>query len=182
MPGNISMLIQQDFFERKARITAKKLLGKIISYNGMEAMITETEAYEDDEASHAFKRTKRSEIMHDSHGKVYVYFIYGNYYCLNFTCNNNGPGAVLIRKLKPLRGIKIMKKNRKCDDIDNLANGPGKLCMAFGIDKKLNNTEINDRIKLYDNNIKFKIGKGKRIGISKATELEWSFFIDRLMW
>ena len=104
------MKINKSFFKPKARIVARELIGKIISYKGLSGIITETEAYEDDEASHAFKRTKRSEIMHDSYGKFYIYFVYGNYYCLNITAYDKGPGAILIRSLKPLEGISTMKK------------------------------------------------------------------------
>jgi DNA-3-methyladenine glycosylase len=171
------MLIKRDFFKLKASELAPKLLGKIIEYSSLKGMITETEAYEDDEASHAFKRTKRSEIMYSSYGKIYVYFVYGNYYCLNFTCYNKGPGAVLIRALKPIKGISLMKKRRNCNNINNLLNGPGKLCQAFNINKGLNNTEINDKIKLFDNKTNFQIFEDKRIGIKKATHLNWRFYI-----
>ena len=140
-------------------------------------MITETEAYEADKASHAFKKTDRSKIMYESYGKFYIYFIYGNYYCLNITCDEKGPGAVLVRSMKPIKGISIMKRRRNCNDINNLLNGPGKICQAFNIDKNLNNTEINDKIKIINNKEKFKIFSGSRIGIKEDTELKWRFFI-----
>ena len=54
------MEINKSFFKPKARIVARELIGKIISYKNLSGIITETEAYENDEASHAFKRTKRS--------------------------------------------------------------------------------------------------------------------------
>ncbi len=160
------MLLSKKFFEKKARITAKELIGKIIEYNGIKGIITETEAYENDEASHAFKKTKRSELMYDTYGNIYVYMIYGFYHCLNITCDKNGPGAVLIRKIKPL------------NDIDeNELDGPGKLCRALNITKEINGTKINDKVKIYDSNYKFKINKGSRIGIRKANNLQWRFFI-----
>ena len=171
------MEIKKSFFKPKARIVAKELIGKILSYKNLSGIITETEAYENDEASHAFRRTERSALMHDSHGKFYIYFIYGNYYCLNITTYDKGPGAVLIRGLKPLEGISIMKRRRNCDDTDNLLNGPGKICQAFNIDKKLNGSLVNDKIKVLDNNIKLKIEKGPRIGIKKSQHLKWRFFI-----
>jgi DNA-3-methyladenine glycosylase len=170
------MELKKSFFKPKARVVARELIGKVIEYKGLKGMITETEAYENDEASHAFKRTKRSALMHDSHGKFYIYFIYGNYYCLNITTDEKGPGAVLIRGLKPLEGISLMKKRRNCDDVDNLLNGPGKICQAFDINKKLNGRLVNDQIKILDNNIKLKIERSERIGIKKATNLKWRFF------
>ena len=169
-------LLNESFFKPKARVVARELIGKIISCNDVSGVITETEAYEDDEASHAFKRTERSALMHDSYGRFYIYFIYGNHYCMNITTNEKGPGAVLIRGLKPLNGIELMKRRRKCGDVGNLLNGPGKICQAFGIDKRLNGSMINDKIKLLDNNIKFKIERSSRIGIKKAVDLKWRFF------
>lgn len=169
------MTISPSFFKPKARIVARELIGKIISYNHLKGIITETEAYEMDEASHAFKRTKRSELMHDSYGKFYIYFVYGNHYCLNITTDENGPGAVLIRSLKPLEGISIMKRRRNCNNMSILLNGPGKICQAFNIDKKLNGSLINDNIKILDSNLKFKIKRCPRIGIKKAVDLKWRF-------
>lgn len=174
------MLIKKEFFRGKARIVARKLVGKIIEYDGIKAIISETEAYEDDEASHAFRRTKRSEIMYDSYGKIYVYFVYGNYYCLNITCDSKGPGAVLIRCLNPINKISLLKKRRNMDNINNLLNGPGKLCQALNINISLNGTDLNNKIKLHENNLKFKIVKSRRIGISKAKDLEWRFFIKNV--
>ena len=170
------MKINKSFFKPKARIIAKRLIGKIISYKNLAGIIIETEAYEDDEASHAFKRTERSSLMYNSYGRFYIYFVYGNYYCLNITTDEKGPGAVLIRALKPTKGISLMKKRRNCDDAKNLLNGPGKICQAFDINKKLNGSLINDKIKILDNNTKFKIENSSRIGIKKATDLKWRFF------
>ena len=112
MELNLKPLSKQ-FFNQDSVKVAKKLLGKIIRYKETSGIIVETEAYkgkeEGDEASHAFKKTKRSELMYNSYGKFYIYFIYGNYYCLNITTEKNKPGAVLIRALKPIKGIKVMK-------------------------------------------------------------------------
>ena len=164
--------IKKDFFNRDTVKVAKELLGKIIQYKGKVGIIIETEAYkgeeEGDEASHAFKKTKRSQLMFDSYGKFYIYFIYGNHFCLNITTEKNKPGAVLIRAIKPIKGIK------------NLTNGPGKLCKALGITKALNGTDINDKIKILEG-IKIKksqIKSSSRIGIKKAQHLEWRFFIE----
>jgi len=168
------------FYERDTLKVAKELLGKIIVKGGTAGIIVETEAYKKDGASHASKRTPRSEIMFGPPGRAYVYFIYGNYYCLNFVTEKNGiPGAVLIRAVEPIKGINIMKRRRKCDDIRNLTSGPGKLCQAFGITKEHNGTSlINGPIKVLDNKMKFEIGVSKRIGISgKDADLPWRFYI-----
>ncbi|HLD79660.1 MAG TPA: DNA-3-methyladenine glycosylase, partial [Candidatus Nanoarchaeia archaeon] len=94
--------LSSSFFAQDTVKTAQDLLGKIISINGMLVRIVETEAYGKDPASHAFKRTDRSALMYDTYGHVYVYLIYGMYWCLNFTSNQDEAGAVLIRAVEPL--------------------------------------------------------------------------------
>lgn len=175
-------LLPKSYFKKDALTVAKNLLGKIISYNGCSGMIVETEAYKSDPASHAYKITPRSRIMLESYGKWYVYFIYGMYHCLNITTNENDIGAVLIRALQPISGTSKMKKRRKTDNIKNLCSGPGKLCQAFNITKKQNNTNVNQTIKIYNNPIKPKITKTNRIGIKEENPLPWRFYIKESEW
>jgi DNA-3-methyladenine glycosylase len=171
--------ISRNIFKKDALTIAKFLLGKVIEYNGCSGVIVETEAYMSDPASHAYKITPRSEIMLKTYGYWYIYFVYGMYYCLNITTNYKEPGAVLIRSLEPLKGIDKMKEQRKTDKVENLTSGPGKLCQAFNINTRLNNTKINDKIKLY-NYKEFndtQIVASKRIGVSKGNDLDWRFYI-----
>ncbi len=179
MPLKLKFLekVDKDFFNRDTVEVAKDLLGKILVKGECAGIIVETEAYKDDPASHAHKITPRSKIMLETYGHVYVYFIYGNYYCLNFTCEDGKPGAVLIRAVEPISGIDIMKKRRGTDDVKNLTNGPGKLCQAFNITKEDNGKEINETISLYYGVKPKKIAKSKRIGINKGLEYEWRFYI-----
>ncbi len=171
--------IPSEFFAGDAVALAPKLLGKVLSYDGCSGMIVETEAYRADPASHAAKRTPRSEIMYSTHGHWYIYFIYGMYYCINITTNRGEAGAVLVRAVEPLEGVEKMKKRRGTDDIHNLCSGPGKLCGAFGIDKKLNGTKVNGKIFLssYKTFPKEEIGRGKRVGISVSNHLDWRFYV-----
>ena len=171
--------LAQSFFARDTVTVAQELLGKIISINGMQTRIVETEAYGRDQASHAYTRTERSALMYDTHGYVYVYLIYGMYWCLNFTSNKDEAGAALIRAVEPLSGMEKMKKNRNAEKITDLCSGPGKLCSALQIDKRHNGLKIGKEIKVLDDN--FKVGKivsSSRIGIKDALELPWRFFIQ----
>lgn len=171
--------LQSSFFARDTVKVAQGLLGKIVSVNGIKARIVETEAYGRDPASHAHTRTERSALMYDTHGYVYVYLIYGMYWCLNFTSDKDEAGAVLIRAVEPLTGIEKMKKNRKTEKITNLCSGPGKLCQALGIDKSFNGLKLGGEIKLFDDGFKFKkMAISSRIGIKDALDLQWRFFID----
>ena len=173
-------IIPSTFFKRETTLVAQELLGKIISVNGCKTRIVETEAYGKDPASHAFKRTPRSAIMFDTYGQVYVYLIYGMYECINFTTEKVGePGAVLIRAVEPISGIEKMKLRRKCDKIENLCSGPGKLCLALGITREMNGLKLGKEVKVYDDGYRVKkIGTSSRIGIKDALDLQWRFFLD----
>lgn len=177
-------LLNPEFFCRETLQVAEELLGKIISINGCSARIVETEAYKDDSASHAHKKTERSLIMYDTYGYVYVYLIYGMYECINFTTEPIGkPGAVLIRAVEPISGVELMKKRRKASELKNLCSGPGKLSSALGIDRNLNGSRIGKEVRIYDDGfVVDKIGRSSRIGIKDAQDLQWRFFIQGNEW
>jgi DNA-3-methyladenine glycosylase len=112
-------------------------LGKKLVHKNCSGIIVETEAYRDDPASHAVTRPKKGVMLRETFGRIYIYLIYGMHYCLNFTTEAQGPGAVLIRALEPLDGIEKMKARRKTDDLRNLTNGPGKLFQALALHPSL---------------------------------------------
>lgn len=169
--------LDTDFFRQNTLKVAKQLLGKAIVVKNenklMIGEINETEAYkgEEDKACHASKgKTKRTATMFGPAGKLYVYLIYGMYYCLNIvTEKKDYPSAVLLRGIKPIFGIK------------NTADGPGKLTKILGINKKHNELDIttNNDIYLLDiGNKTKKIKKTKRIGVDYAgewAEKKWRF-------
>jgi len=147
--------LEQDFYNRPTLDVAKDLLGKklVRVWRGKElsGTISEVEAYigEDDPACHAARgKTLRNEVMFGVPGHAYVYFIYGMYFCLNVVTEREGfPAAVLLRGIIPDAGESDMIKNRtrsgkKPPKITDIANGPGKLCEAMRIDKKLNGTDL----------------------------------------
>lgn len=183
------MKISNSFFKEKASKVAPKLVGLKLCSKDCEALITEVEAYEgtNDPASHAYKITPRSQIMKDTYAHLYVYFVYGNHYCLNITCQEKASGAVLFREAIPLKGTKLMKKRRKTKDEKNLCNGPGKLCQAFGISKNFNKTKLGEKLWLEKPTKKelkmldeFKLKKLERIGISKGKEKLWRFKLEQI--
>jgi DNA-3-methyladenine glycosylase len=146
--------LSRSFYEQSTIDVAKQLLGKLLIHRHADAMlvgrIVETEAYlgPHDLACHAAKgRTKRTEVMFGAAGHAYVYFIYGFYNMLNLVTEaKDYPAAVLIRAVEPVRGIELMKQNRKNQQLGNLASGPGKLCQAFAIDRSLNGQDVCGRI------------------------------------
>jgi DNA-3-methyladenine glycosylase len=156
------MKLPREFYLREETITiARDLLGKLLVLNDekgqrISGMIVETEAYmgEIDRAAHSFggRRTARNEITYAAGGHVYVFFIYGMYYQLNFvTGPPDHPHVVLIRGIEPIEGVEIMRERRRPMLDKNLTSGPGKLCIAFGIDRSLNGEDLlGDKIWLED--------------------------------
>lgn len=164
---------------------ARLLIGKKLVHDSLEGRtagyIVETEAYTmDDPASHTFcGKTPRNAPMFGPAGTIYVYFTYGMHYCMNIVCGPEGYGqAVLIRALQPVEGIRLMQKRRSVSDPLRLTNGPGKLTQAMGIHSKHNNTNISSGpIRLEKGISTSKILSSARIGITRATELPWRFYI-----
>ncbi len=168
-----------EFFAEDTLAVARNLLGVTLTYNGCEGIIVETEAYKDDAASHAVTRPRKGVMLRDTYGCIYIYFIYGMYHCLNFTTEKHGTGAVLIRAIEPTAGTEAMKARRGVESLTDLTNGPGKLYQAFGFDPALHGKAIGENILLLrpDRQTSFEIVSGPRVGISKAVELPWRFYI-----
>ena len=182
-------ILPREFYSKDTVIVAKNLLGKKIirkiGRNEISGIITETEAYRhsDDPASHAFRKiTERNKIMFGEVGFAYVYFTYGMHFCFNIVAREpkKSAGAVLIRAIEPIKGIKIMQKNRKIQDLKNLTNGPAKLAQALNITKKHYGLDVTKKSELYImEGIKpQKIVASPRIGITKAVNKLWNFKIN----
>lgn len=181
------------FYLRPTLTVAKELLGKYLvrKLGGklLVGKIVEVEAYlgQKDPASHAYRgKTKRNEVMFWKGGHLYVYFTYGMHFCANVVTREKGVSeAVLIRAVEPIEGIEIMRENREFtrDDWDywNLANGPAKLCEAFGIQREQNGIDLlGDEIFIASGGTvpKSLIGSSTRIGIKSATDKRWRFFVE----
>ena len=180
--------LKREFFSRDTQDVAKDLLGKYLvrktDIGVIVGKISEVEAYlgPNDKASHCYnyKKTEKTKIMYDKPGTLYVYYIYGMYFCLNVITEPKGmPCGVFIRQIFPIDGIDLMKKNRNVKigkNFKNLADGPSKLCMAFDITKEEFNGKdsCSPKSKLfftYGEEInEYDIKKGKRIGIDYAEE------------
>ncbi len=130
-----------EFFLQPTEQIARALLGALLVHETPEGrvsgFISETEAYLGvrDPASHAFRgETKRNAAMFGPGGHAYIYFIYGNHFCINVTTQKQGVGeGVLIRGIIPYEGIELMRQRRGNRPDKDLTNGPGKVCQAMGI-------------------------------------------------
>lgn len=137
------MKLTREFYLEDGVNLAESLIGKILVHESPDGItkgiIVETEAYmgEIDDAAHSYRgKSERTNIQYGRGGFAYIYLIYGMHYCMNIVANEEDrPEAVLLRAIEPTEGIDIMKIRRKTEKIQNLCNGPGKLCQAMGIDK-----------------------------------------------
>ena len=170
------------FYDRPVVEVARELIGCVVSRDGCTGVIVETEAYHESEpACHAFVGlTSRTATLFGPPGRAYVYRSYGIHACLNAVCERPGVGAaVLIRALEPLEGIELMRARRGLERVEDLCSGPGKLTQALGIelvdngcDLSLGPVVIGRRPRAWRDT---QVASSKRIGITKATDLEWRF-------
>lgn len=186
--------ISRDFYRSEDTLKiAKSLIGKLLvvpEENGerVSGMIVETEAYlgASDKACHSYKnrRTQRTETMFAVGGTAYVTLIYGMYYQFNIVTGEiDYPHAVLIRAVEPVENIEIMRRRRGTMKDKNLTSGPGKLCIAFGIDKSFDKCDLTGNkawLENYQSIEDTKIMCGQRIGIDYAEEFAekpWRFWV-----
>jgi len=178
--------LPRGFYQHNPEQVAKSLLGKLLvrSLEGEElaGRIIEVEAYLGlaDPAAHAFAgRTERNAVLFGPPGFAYVYFIYGMYYCLNFSCQPEGQaGCVLIRALQPVAGINTMAMLRgipPTSPAKALTGGPGKLCQALDITRLAHNgldvTQSTSALRVLDDGVTpGRIEATPRIGIRKAQD------------
>lgn len=188
------MKLPRGFYTDSDVVTvARRLLGRLLVVptrggQRVSGIIVETEAYRgpEDRASHAFggRRTARTETMYGRGGTAYVYFVYGMYYQFNVvTAGADVPHAVLVRALEPLEGVRVMRRRRGGGTDRSLTSGPGKLCIALGIDRRLDRADLlGDRIWIEEGRRipASRIASGPRVGIGYAeawVDRPWRFWL-----
>jgi DNA-3-methyladenine glycosylase len=167
------------FFERSTLAVARALIGLHLVHDDgstrRAGRIVETEAYlgPRDLAAHSARgRTPRTAVMFGPPGRAYVYFIYGFWNCLNVVTGRCGvPHAVLLRALEPLGGLTAR------------TSGPGLLCRALGIDRRLNGVDLLGDVLWLEQPPagapRARIARARRIGVDYAGEWArrpWRFF------
>jgi DNA-3-methyladenine glycosylase len=175
-PAEHRRRLQRDFFARDVETVARELIGTTLLVDGVGGMIVETEAYdEDDPASHCFHgRTARNASMFGPPGHAYVYRSHGLHWCLNFVCRT--ASGVLIRALEPNAGLDRMAERRGLGDVRRLCAGPGRLCQALGVDKRLDGRSLDQPpFALSAGEQSVLVTAGPRIGISRAVDTPWRF-------
>ena len=184
------MKLSRSFYQQSTLDVARQLLGKYLVRKHPDGTtvgrVVETEAYvgPEDRACHASKgRTARTEIMFGPAGYAYVYLVYGFHHMLNIVTESvDDPAAVLIRAVEPVGGVEIMKARRRTASLHNLASGPGKLCQAFAIDRKLNGDDLCGKVLYLEDHEEpvSKVVTTPRIGVDYAGPWKhkpWRFLI-----
>jgi DNA-3-methyladenine glycosylase len=178
--------LSRAFFARPTLRVARDLLGHLLVHDTprgqLVGRVVEVEAYRGarDPASHAYRRTARSQIMWGQPGTAYVYFTYGNHYCLNVVTEPTGTaGAVLLRAVEPVDGTEVMRTNRGVHEERLLASGPGRLTQAFGIGRQVNGADLTQP-PLYlarGRTRRVSVVTSPRVGIRLAPDRLWRFSI-----
>ena len=165
---------------------APGLLGWTLLADDVGGEIVEVEAYApDDPASHSYHgATARNAVMFGPPGRLYVYRSYGMHWCANVVCGPEGEGAaVLVRALRPTRGIEVMRARRGVDDERLLCSGPGRLTQALGITGADDGARL-DRppFRLLPPAGPVDVGTTPRVGITKASDVPWRYVVRGTPW
>ena len=139
--------------------------------------LTEVEAYtQTDPACHAYGRHPakgyrgRALTLFAAPGTVYVYLIYGMYFCLNLVTEAEGrAGALLIRGVRPVAPWQ-----------GGRTDGPGRLCRSLGINMAHNGRSLfapdaSITLEAMPLLSPQQVKATPRIGISKAQDRLWRF-------
>jgi DNA-3-methyladenine glycosylase len=198
--GRVTPLIAQ-FYNRDPRRVSRALLGKLLVRKTpagiLAGRIVETEAYlgHGDAAAHsAAGKTARNAVLFGPPGLAYVYFIYGNHYCLNVSCLPDGvAGGVLFRALEPVAGIREMAEARgielpketklwKISSLKKISSGPGRMAEALDVTRERDNgkslVSARSDLRIVDDGYRVrKVTVTPRIGIVKAADELLRYFI-----
>jgi len=164
---------------------ARFLLGTVVVSDvppgRVTARIVETEAYlPGDAAAHSFRgKTARNGSLFLRRGHAYVYFIYGNHFCLNVSSDDEGVGAgVLLRAAEPLSGREFMRARRPHAAERDLCRGPGRLAAALAVDRSFDGIDLTRAGPLWlaASGDGVDIGESVRIGLTKEADRRLRFF------
>ncbi len=175
----MTRIISNDFFRRPAEIVAPNLIGcKLVKrqINGeiIWGVIIETEAYSQIEPGcHGYQRkTPSNETLFGEPGHLYVYLTYGIHHCVNVVTDRSSFASGVL-----LRSIAI------ADEDERVAAGPSLLARRFGLNVSHDGLPISIENGLWliersSTTNMHNILCTTRVGISKAKELSWRWYLQ----
>jgi DNA-3-methyladenine glycosylase len=165
---------------------ARALLGCVLVHESKGGLtsgrIVETEAYlPGDPACHAYTgKSPRNATLFGPPHRAYVYLIYGTSFCFNVSSEEEGDGAgVLVRALEPIEGIALMRRRRGVENLRDLCRGPGRLCQALGIDRRMDGLDLFAHPRLWlarPGPERLHVRRSPRIGVTKAADRLLRFY------
>ena len=189
--------LTRTFFDRPTVEVAKALLGKRLVHEHPSGMrlagrIVETEAYTMDDpafrpwgivdpATGLVRPEGRGYDLFGKPGTAYVYRVH-TYWLLNVVTEGEGvAGCVLLRAVEPLEGLADMARRRPAARrTEHLANGPGKLCLAFDVDRRFHTADLT-RGPLFladaEDARAWPVAVSARIGLRQGIDLRRRFFV-----
>jgi len=181
--------LDRAFFARDAVDVGRDLIGRLLvrEDDGIVARLVETEAYhQDDPASHAYqRRTVRNAPLYGPPGHAYVYLNYGIHWCLNVSTGVDGVGeGCLLRAAEPLAGLDVLRARRGSAGDRDLLRGPGRLGQAYGLDGSWTGRDLSSGGPLFlaDDGARPQVATGPRVGVSRAADLPWRFWVPGSRW
>lgn len=181
--------LPQEFYARPVLDVARDCVGEILVHETPEGLvagrIVETEAYRgpEDLAAHSAggRRTTRTEVMFGPPGHAYMFLLYGMHWAFNIVAGPEGhPHAVLVRAVEPVLGVEIMASRRGIAAKSvTLCNGPGKLCVALGLDRTAYGLDLCASRLYLASGQRGPIGRSPRINVDYAgswAKKPWRFY------
>ena len=179
-------LLPRSFLARDVLIVAPDLIGRVLvdTDSGVAVRLTEVEAYAGplDPASHAFRRTARSEVMYGPPGRLYVYFIYGMHWCANVVTGPEGTAsAILLRAGEVVGGLDVAGQRRpRARRPADLARGPAGLATVLGLSGAATGSDLLVPGRRWEMRLGARppaaVEAGPRVGVSAAADLPWRFY------
>lgn len=183
-PERAGRLLPRSFFARPVLEVAPDLLGVTLrGRTGVTLAITEVEAYAgpDDAASHAVRRTARTEVMYGPPGFLYVYFVYGMHWCANLVTGPDGDAsAVLIRAARVTGGLEDARSLRPAARRnEHLGRGPAAVTTLLGVTGADSGDDLcrsSRPLQVRAGDPPAAISVGPRVGITRAADRPWRFW------
>ena len=170
-----------DALDGRPEEVAPLLLGALIGDGLVTIRIVEVEAYAsaDDPASHAFRgKGARNSAMFGPSGHAYIYRSHGIHLCVNVVCQPEGVGGgLLLRAGEVVDGLEAASARRS--GRPDLARGPGRLGQALGVTLDDSGSSLRSgRLRLTPSGSPpATVHTGPRVGVSRAVERPWRFWI-----